>query len=101
VKGLGAAGNTNVHDALLTALALETKRARGAPALRTDQVLFLTDGRANRGGVQDRDAIRILHRETHRLTRVRFDCVGLGTHDRELLEGLAADCGGRYVSVGE
>jgi hypothetical protein len=102
VRGLGAVGNTNVYDALLRALDLGGEGAAlTADPEGPDQILFLTDGKANRGAIWHDGVIRTVFRTLYRLRRVRVDCVGVGDHDRKLLEGLARDARGHYVAVGE
>jgi hypothetical protein len=89
VRGLGGSGNTNIYDAFFAGLAYEP-----------DQVLFLTDGIANRGTIRVSGAIRHVLKTTYWLRRVRIDCIGVGDHDTKLLSGIARDCRGKYVSVG-
>ena len=101
VRGLSASGNTNIYEALLRALDLDGKDGPlSADPGGVDQILFLTDGEANRGAVTTTRIMRTTFRVLYRLRRVRLDGVGIGDHDRRLLQGLARDCRGRYVEVG-
>ncbi len=85
-----AGGGTNIFDSLMLALKDPD----------VDTVFLLTDGHAGLGAVLEPGAMRaaILKANTR---GVAIHCVGLGSHDRELLAGLARDNGGRYVSPDE
>lgn len=93
-------GGTDLHGALLAALALaESGRARpgqGAPAL--DTLFFLTDGQATDGRVRTPEGIRVAVADANRALRVRIHAIGVGSHDAAFLAALAADHGGTYAA---
>jgi hypothetical protein len=85
-----AGGGTNIFDSVMLALK--------DPAV--DTVFLLTDGHAGAGAVMEPGAMRAAILKAN-ARRVVIHCVGLGSHDRELLAGLAGDNGGRYVTPRE
>ncbi len=92
---LKAMGQTNAYDALDLAFGL-ARSAEARPAI--DTVFFLTDGQATTGPLDDTPGILADVRIWARLERVRLHCVGIGSHDRELLAGLALLGDGQYAA---
>lgn len=81
-----ASADANGSTALAPAL-------RAAFLLGTPRVVLLSDGQGNVGG-DDYDVLRDA-REAMR-GGVRIDTIGIGDHDRELMQALAAESGGLY-----
>lgn len=88
VKALTLGGGTNVHDGLQAAF--------GDPDV--DTIYLLTDGDPSAGPITDPAQLRAAVAKWNRLRRIRIHCISVGT-DSKLLEGLAADAGGHYISV--
>lgn len=86
--GLRASGGTNLHDAVLLALADP----------EVDTIFLLTDGQPTVGSLVDPEAIRAAVRELNRERQVRIHGVAVGIHS-PLLEGLAEDTGGQYREI--
>jgi len=81
-----ANGGTNIYDSVILALR--------DPLV--DTIFLLTDGRSGSGTFTEPDAMRAGIRKMN-VRGVVIHCIGLGAHDREFMEGLAEDTGGKYV----
>jgi Mg-chelatase subunit ChlD len=88
VQALAIGGATNVHDALRAAV-LEPL---------VDTIYLLTDGAPSAGPIRDPTDLRAAVAEWNRTRRIRIHTIALGT-DSAMLRGIAADAGGKYVSV--
>lgn len=92
-------GATDLHGPLaLLFHAGEPDDPGAAARVAFDTLVLLSDGLPTAGAVQD--APELLRRVAgwNRFARVRIHAVGLGQQNKELLEGLARDGGGRYVA---
>jgi len=81
-----ATGGTNIYDSVILALR--------DPLV--DTIFLLTDGRSGSGVFTEPDEMRAGIRKAN-VRGVVIHCIGLGAHDREFMEGLAKDTGGKYV----
>ena len=61
-------------------------------------MFLLTDGHPTAGLVEDPARLLEEVRRWERTARATVHCVGLGDHDADLLAGVAAATGGRYVA---
>ena len=73
-----ANGGTNVHDALVAALALDGLRFGQEPATEIDELFVLSDGLPTAGAVRDEDEILETVRQANRYLRVRIHAVFTG-----------------------
>src|SRR5262245_8355672 len=80
------AGGTNVHDAL----------ARAFEDPDVDTIYLLSDGEPSAGPVKDPSLLRTEVRGWNRYRRIVVHGISIGTSSA-LLEGLAADSGGKFV----
>ncbi|MGH7149857.1 MAG: HEAT repeat domain-containing protein [Planctomycetota bacterium] len=80
------AGGTNVYEAL----------ARAFEDPEVDTIYLLSDGEPSAGAVRDPSLLRAEVRGWNRFRRVVVHGISIGTSS-QLLEGLAADSGGRFV----
>jgi HEAT repeat protein/pSer/pThr/pTyr-binding forkhead associated (FHA) protein len=79
-------GGTNIYDSVILALK--------DPLV--DTVFLLSDGQSGSGTVTGNDAMRAGIQKTN-VRGVVIHCIGIGSHDREFMAGLAKDNNGKYV----
>ncbi|MFT7662208.1 MAG: hypothetical protein ACI87A_000424, partial [Planctomycetota bacterium] len=100
VDGLKATGATNIYGALK--FALDMARVTSTDKWyepKIDTIFFLSDGRASVGLITDSDKILAYVRERNSSAGISINVVGLsGAQDAYLLQRLALENGGRYVS---
>jgi hypothetical protein len=102
IAGLSPSGDTDLHAALLRSLRIpESKDELGAKNLTEGPgtIYFMTDGLSTSGTIQDGHRILEAINRINALRRVRFNCIGIGMHDSELLGNLARYSGGAYLGV--
>ncbi len=91
-------GGTNVHAALVAALALEGLRFGQEPQSEVDEVFFLSDGLPTAGAVRDQDEILEAVRQANRYLHVRIHAVYTGDGvGADFLKQLAEQNDGRFV----
>lgn len=91
-------GGTNVHDALVAALALDGLRFGQEPRSEVDEVFFLSDGMPTAGAVRDEDEILEAVRQANRYLHVRIHAVFTGDGvGAGFLKKLAEQNDGRFV----
>ncbi len=97
VHEIKAEGGTNIHDALEKAFNLIRKPEENFEK-GVDTIFFLTDGMPTVGKVVDPTKIQKLVREWNQTRRIRIHTIGIGTHDRAMMEALAKENGGNYAA---
>jgi len=100
-ESIDAHGNTNIFDAVERAFGLADRGKFDASHETVADTLFLlSDGKANRGRLVDRDEMR---REIARMNRLRkavIHTIALGGDaDVAFMKGLAEDTGGQFKHV--
>jgi von Willebrand factor type A domain/HEAT repeats len=102
IAGLSPSGDTDLHAALLRALRIPEGKEELGPKNMIDgpgTIYFMTDGVSTSGVIREGHRILEEMERINALRRVRFNCLGIGMHDGELLEGLARASGGTYHGV--
>ncbi|RME77286.1 MAG: VWA domain-containing protein, partial [Planctomycetota bacterium] len=92
-----ARGGTNIHEALLKALAMEKEKQKGRPFM----ICFMTDGEPTVGEVIEPEGIlkAVKKANTH---KVRIFVLGIGDElNVKLLDKLAEENGGAQTYIGE
>ena len=98
LSGIQAHGGTNVHDALVAALALDGLRFGQEPASEVDEVFVLSDGQPTEGPVRDPEQILEVVRTANRYLHVRIHAVFTGDGaGSEFLRKLAEENDGAFL----
>lgn len=100
--GTSGAGRTNTYDAINAAFGLLTGGTAEKPTFKTDAdtMFLLTDGNPTAGAITE-PKLLIEHVATiNRKAKMVIHTIGFGASNRPLLESLARDSGGQYVSIG-
>ena len=92
--------STNIYDSLQKAFELA-----GGAGMQVDEnyksgvdtIFFLTDGMPTTGRSVDPKVIADTVQKWNAIRKIRVHCVGIGTHDENLLKRLADESGGTYV----
>lgn len=99
-EDLVAQGGTNLWDALDGALDLGHPVWGKARPRRFDEIFVLSDGEPSVGDLTEPDLILAAVRESNRFQNVRIHAISLNPAGSPLMERLAKENDGRYVSVG-
>lgn len=99
VDAYAPSGSTDLYAALEAFFrGSEPGDPEAAARVEFDTLVLLSDGLPTAGIVTDPAELRRRVQGWNRFARTKVHTVGLGAQDRELLQALAADSGGRYVA---
>lgn len=99
---VGAAGMTNVYEALDLALRLANVHAQARGPSKADAIYLISDGSPTdaQGRVEDPERVLQAVRDWNGLRRVAIHTVGIGReHNAAFLKQLAQENGGEYTAV--
>ncbi|MSR74756.1 MAG: VWA domain-containing protein [Planctomycetes bacterium] len=100
--GTSGAGRTNTYEAMNAAFGLMTGGTAEKATFKTDAdtMFLLTDGNPTTGAITEPKLLIEHVAEVNRKAKMVIHTIGFGASNRPLIEALARDSGGQYVSIG-
>jgi hypothetical protein len=95
------AGKTNTYGALMAALGVQAGSVERGYEVEIDTVFFLSDGRPSHGKFVDPDDVLREVRLANDLRKVVIHTITLGEFEKDFMQQLAEQNGGRFVDLGQ